>query len=114
MTIIFGLVEYKNAAAGLHVQSVSYGESASTAEAVDEEGNIEQVDHHSKKKTIHIEGNVTDGADMSVFTVGGMLTVAGDTYKIDSVTVKEAVNGHKTASISGSCPMKSATKPAAS
>ena len=50
MTIVFGLAKYKNAVAGLRIQSVTYGETASTAEAVDEDGNIEQTDVHSKKR----------------------------------------------------------------
>ena len=108
MSIVFGLAKYKGVAAGLRVQSVTYGESASTAEAVDEDGNIEQTDVHSKKKTIQIEANVTDEANMGAITVGGELVVNGDTYKIDNVSIKEANNAHKTVSISGSCPIKSA------
>ena len=108
MTIVFGLAKYKNAVAGLRIQSVTYGESASTAEAVDEDGNIEQTDVHSKKKTIQIEANVTDTANMAAITVGGELVVDGDNYKIDNVSIKEINNAHKTVSISGSCPIKSA------
>ena len=114
MTIVFGLAKYKNAVAGLRIQSVTYGETASTAEAVDEDGNIEQTDVHSKKKTIQIEANIVEGADLSAITVGGELTAAGEAYKIDNVSIKEANNAHGTASISGSCPIKSAATPAAS
>ena len=114
MGIVFGLATYKNAVAGLRIQSVNYGEAASTAEAVDEDGNIEQTDVHSKKKTIQIEANIVEGADLSAITVGGELTAASEVYKIDNVSIKEANNAHKTASISGSCPIKSAATPAAS
>ena len=86
MTIVFGLAKYKNAVAGLRIQSVTYGETASSAEAVDEDGNIEQTDVHSKKKTIQIEANIVEGADLSAITVGGELTAAGDVYKIDNVS----------------------------
>ena len=101
--IVFGLATYKNAVAGLHLQTVNYGESASSAEATDEDGYIEQIDVYAKKRTIQCDGNVTVDADLSV---GGSLTVDGKTYQIDSVSIREAVNGHKTASISGSAPME--------
>ena len=104
MGIVFGLASYKGAVTGLHLQRVTYGESASTAEALDEGGNIEQTDVYGKKKTIQCEGNVTDGSGLAV-TVGGTLTVGADTFTIDNVSITENVNGHKTASISGSAPM---------
>ena len=40
MGIVFGLASYKGAVSGLRLQRVTYGENASTAEALDEEGNI--------------------------------------------------------------------------
>ena len=104
--IVFGLAEYKNAFAGLHLQDVTYGESATTVEGVDEDGNIEQVDVYAKKRTIQCEGNVVGDSDLSGLVVGADLTVAGNTYKIDSVSIKETVNGHKTATISGSAPIQ--------
>lgn len=110
MAVTFGLASFKNQVAGLHLQTVTYGETASTAEAIDEDGNIEQVDVYAKKRTIQCEGNVVDDPNsntdsLSALTVGGDLTVDGNTYKIDSVSIKESVNGHKTASISGSAPI---------
>ena len=104
--IVFGLATYKNAVAGLHLQTVNYGESASSAEATDEDGYIEQIDVYAKKRTIQCDGNVTVDADLSALTVGGSLTVDGKTYQIDSVSIREAANGHKPASISGSAPME--------
>lgn len=104
MAVIFGLASFKNQVAGLHLQTVTYGETASTAEAIDEDGNIEQVDVYAKKRTIQCEGNVVDGSTLGL-SVGGDLTVGGNIYKIDSVSIKESVNGHKTATISGSAPM---------
>lgn len=108
MSIVFGLASWKSAVTGLRLQRVTYGEAASTAEALDEDGNIEQTDVYGKKKTIQCEGNVVADGDISALTVGGTLTVGGVTYTIDSVTVTESVNGHKTASINGSAPMKAA------
>lgn len=108
MSIVFGLASWKSAVTGLRLQRVTYGEAASTAEALDEDGNIEQTDVYGKKKTIQCEGNVVADGDISALTVGGTLTVGGVTYTIDSVTVTESVNGHKTASINGSAPMTAA------
>lgn len=107
MGIVFGLASYKGAVTGLRLQRVTYGESASTAEALDEDGNIEQTDVYGKKKTIQCEGNVVDGSSFAL-TVGAKLTVGGDNFTIDNVSITENVNGHKTASISGSAPMTSA------
>lgn len=106
MSITFGLASFKKAVAGLHLQTVTYGETASTAEAIDEDGNIEQIDMYGKKRTIQCEGNVVAEGDISALTVGAELTIGGKKYTIDSVSVKEGVNGHKTASISGSAPME--------
>ena len=107
MGIVFGLSSYKGAVAGLHLQRVTYGESASTQDAIGEDGNIEQTDVYGKKKTIQCEGNVVEGGTFAL-TVGGTLTVGGDNFKIENVNITENVNGHKTASISGSAPMTSA------
>ena len=109
--IVFGLAEYKNAFAGLHLQDVTYGESATTVEGVDEDGNIEQVDVHSKKRTINFNGNVVKGADLSALTVGGSLTVNNITYKIDSIQVKHSNTGHATCTGSGSAPMPASSAP---
>ncbi|WP_288611597.1 hypothetical protein [uncultured Victivallis sp.] len=108
MSIVFGLASFKNAVAGLHLQTVTYGETASSAEAIDEDGNIEQIDMYGKKRTIQCEGNVVAEGDISALTVGGELTIGGKKYTIDNVSVREGVNGHKTASINGSAPMEAA------
>ena len=105
MSIVFGLASYKGAVTGLHLQRVTYGESASTTEALDEDGNIEQTDVYGKKRTIQCEGNVVSGTTALGVTVGGTITVGGNTFTIDNVSITESVNGHKTASISGSAPM---------
>ena len=104
MGIVFGLASYKGAVTGLHLQRVTYSETASTQDAIGEDGNIEQTDVYGKKKTIQCEGNVVDGSGFAL-TVGAKLTVGGDNFTIDNVSITENVNGHKTASISGSAPM---------
>ena len=109
MSIVFGLAAYKGAVTGLRLQRVTYGETASTAEAMDEDGNIEQTDVYGKKKTLQCEGNVIEGNDFGNVKVGAELTVKGETFKIDNVSITESVNGHKTASISASAPIKEKT-----
>ena len=103
--IVFGFATYKGAVAGLRLQSVTYGETCSSVEAPDEDGNIEQIDVYAKKRTIQCEGNVLKDGDLSALTVGAELTVDGNTFIIDSVTIRESVNEHKTCSISGSAPI---------
>ena len=103
--IVFGLATYKGAVTGLRLQNVQYGETASTAEAINEDGNIEQIDVYAKKRTIQADGNVVSGGDISALTVGGAVTIGGVDYKIDKVDIKESVNGHKTCSFSGSAPI---------
>ena len=100
MSIVFGLASFKNAVAGLHLQSVTYSETASSAEAIDEDGNIEQIDMYGKKRTIQCEGNVVAEGDISALTVGGELTIGGKKYTIDNVSVRTG--------ISGSAPMEPA------
>ena len=69
-SIVFGLATYIGSVAGVHVQAVSYTETASPAEATAEDGNIEQIDYYAKKKTIQCQGNVT--ADNAfALSVGG-------------------------------------------
>ena len=107
MSIVFGLAKFKEAVTGLHLQSVTHGETASSAEAIDEDGNIEQIDMYGKKRTIQCEGNVVSPESLTALTVGGKLTIDSKEYTIDNVSIKESVNGHKTVSISGSAPMDS-------
>ena len=108
MGVVFGLAKYKGVAAGVSLQRVVYGETGQSAEAIGEDGNIEQTNIYGKKRTIQCEGNVQDG-NAAAFTVGGTLTVDGHTFTIDNVSITESVNGHKTISISGSAPMAAAT-----
>lgn len=102
--IVFGLLKYQGVVAGVHLQSVTYGETCSTAEAMAENGSIEQIDVYGRKRTIQCQGNVTKANEFNL-TVGAELKVGDDVYTIDSISITETVNGHKTAQISGSAPM---------
>ena len=104
--VVFGLATYKGIVTGLRLQRVSYGETASTAESIDEDGNVEQIDYYGKKKTLQCEGNVVKNGDFTNVKVGADLIVNGENFTIDNLNITESVNGHKTASISASAPIK--------
>ncbi|MBP5532153.1 MAG: hypothetical protein J6Y54_09035 [Lentisphaeria bacterium] len=105
--IKFGLCEYKGAVAGLRLQSFSTDEDASEAEAMDEDGNIEQTDVYGKKETAQGEGNIIVGSDLSALTVGGTITVDSKVYRLTKVSKKHAVNQHATCSFTGVRPLTS-------
>lgn len=106
--IVLGLATYKGAIAALELQDVTYGESGSTIEPLNEDGNVNNVGTYGAKVTIQANGNVKSGSDLSALTFGATLTVDSIAYKITDVQIKESVTGAKTCSISGSAP-----KPAA-
>ena len=63
---VIGLVTYKGAVAGLEIQDVTYGESGSTIAPLTEDGRIDRISIYGKKKTIAVNGNVKEGADMGI------------------------------------------------
>lgn len=104
MGVVFGLATYKGAVTGLHLQTVTVQQTASTAEAINEDGDIEQIDIYGAKKQLQAEGNVVSGGDISALVVGGTLTVESVAYKIESVSIRETVTGHKTVTVSAVAP----------
>ena len=102
-TINFGTAAYKNAVTGLIITSIKFGSSAQAAEAMDEEGNIIQVDMYGKKQTVNIEGTVS--GDLSGLVAGATLTINSVTYKIESAEVTSTNTGHTSASITASAPI---------
>ena len=107
-TINFGTATYKNAVAGLIITSIKFGSNAQSAEAMDEEGNIIQVDMYGRKQTVQIEGTVSSGTTLAL-VAGGDLTISDITYKIESVEVTNTNNGHTSASITASAPIEAAS-----
>ena len=99
----FGLVTCSGVLTGCYVQDVSWGDTCSTAEAMDEEGNIVQIDVYGKKRTF--TANATVNGEVSIKS-GDKLTVDGKEYTITSATFKEAANAHKTFSVSGTAPFE--------
>ncbi len=96
---------FPGAVAGLHLTSVQYGETCSTAEAVDEDGNVEQVDVYAKKRTVSGQGNIVSGGSLAALTVGGTLEIGGQSYLITSAGKAYGPNQHATVNFSGEAPM---------
>ena len=107
-TINFGTAAFKGAVTGLIITSIKFGSNAQAAEAMDEEGNIIQVDMYGKKQTVNIEGTVSSGTSVAL-VAGAELTVGGTTYKIESVEVTSTNTGHTNASITASAPVPAAS-----
>ena len=107
-TINFGTAAFKGAVTGLIITSIKFGSNAQAAEAMDEEGNIIQVDMYGKKQTVNIEGTVSSGTSVAL-VAGAELTVGGTTYKIESVEVTSTNTGHTNASITASAPIPAAS-----
>ena len=105
MAIVFGLAEYKGAIAGVHLQTVNYSEQGSTAEAINEDGDVEQIDVYGAKRQIQAEGNVVENGDLSALTVGASLTVDSVEYKITDISIRTSVTGDQTISVSGVAPL---------
>ena len=103
-TINFGTAAYQGAVSGLIITSIKFGSNAQAAEAMDEEGNIIQVDMYGKKQTVNIEGTVSSGTTLAL-AAGADLTIGGVTYKIESVEVTSTNTGHTNASITASAPV---------
>ena len=104
-TINFGTAAFKGAVSGLIITSIKFGSNAQAAEAMDEEGNIIQVDMYGKKQTVQIEGTVSGGTSLAGLVVGADLTIDSITYKIESVEVTSTNTGHTNASITASAPI---------
>lgn len=101
-SITFGTASYKGAVSGLIITSIKFGENAQSAEAMDEDGTIIQIDMYGKKKTLQIEGTVSGGS--LALVAGADLTIDSVAYKIESVEVTQTNTGHQSASITASAP----------
>ena len=107
-TINFGTAAFKGAVTGLIITSIKFGSNAQSAEAMDEDGNIIQVDMYGKKQTVNIEGTVSSGTTLAL-VAGADLTIDSVTYKIESVEVTSTNTGHTNASITASAPIEAAS-----
>lgn len=103
----FGLLEFKGQVAGVTIQQLVFGETASEAEALNEDGDIEQIDQYGRKRTVQGDGNLKAGSEFKL-EAGATLTVNGVTYKLNSVTQTRTNTGHIKVSFSGSAPWNQA------
>ena len=103
-TINFGTAAFNGSVTGLIITSIKQGSTAQAAEAMDESGNIIQVDMYGKKYTLQIEGTVSGGTTLGL-VAGGTLTIGSNTYTIESVEVTSTNTGHTSASITASAPV---------
>ena len=101
MSIQFGVTA---GGTGLKFQSATEGTSGSTAEAMDETGNIIQTDVYAKKKTFQGEALVEAGHTQTI-QVGATFTYNGTEYTVDRADYTTTNTGHKKVSISGSAPL---------
>ena len=105
MGVDFGLAEYKGALAGVYLQNVSVQQTSSQAEALNEDGDIEQIDIYGAKEQLQAEGTVITGGTISALAVGATLNVNGVDYKIENISIRNSVTGHKTITVSAVRPI---------
>lgn len=98
--IKFGTAEYKGKWAGLVITSIKKDANSQKASAMDEEGNVIQINRYGKEESVQIEANVK--GDISALVVGAELTVDEKAYGIDTVSTTRTNTGHHTASITAS------------
>ncbi len=103
MAIKFGLATYKGIVAGLEIQTISIDDVCSEAEAMDEDGNITQIDQYGFKTTISGTGNIKSDVTLAL-SVGGTLTVDGKTFTINSVSKSISNTGHHSCNFAGTAP----------
>lgn len=108
----FGLVEYKDKVAGVTLENIKLGKAGQTAELMDEEGNITQIDVFGKKRTLQADGSVKTPASASALAVGATLTVDEIPYKISQIEETRSHTGHHKMSVSASAPEPVAAPPA--
>lgn len=75
--------------AGLCVNSLSFNDTASVAEALDEHGRCTDLAAYSKRTTVSITG-VLDSAKGELAKAGNKITISGKDYIIDSVNKNES------------------------
>ena len=105
----FGLLKYKGQVAGVEIQQFTFNNTSSEVEALDENGDISQIDQYGRKRTIQGDGNLKSENDMKL-EPGATLTVDGITYKLNFVTKTVSNTGVVKISFSGSAPWNADTQ----
>ena len=99
----FGLLKYKGQVAGVEIQQLTFNNTSSEVESLNEDGDIMQIDQYGRKRTIQGDGNLKSETDMKL-EPGAELTVDGITYKLNSVTKTVSNTGVVKISFAGSAP----------
>lgn len=110
MSITFGTVAYKDKVTGVYITSIKKDQIGSSVDAMNEGGEVVQIDRYGKKLTIQVDGTVKD--DITVLKIGAKLTIDGTEYTIDTVSTTQTNTGHYTLSLTASAPWPLETNPA--
>lgn len=92
----FGIISSSTGVTGIVIQSIQKGSSLETANAMDEHGNITDINGYGKKVTVNIKGLLNGGSSIDA---GSAITVGTDTYIITSAQVSESNTGYVEADI---------------
>ena len=93
----FGIVTTSSGVTSIVIQSIQIGNSVETANAMDENGNITDINGYGKKNSVTIKG-LLDGT--VAVAAGDIITVGSDSYIITSVQISESNTGYAEADIS--------------
>ena len=110
MSITFGTVAYKDKVTGVYITSIRKDQTGSSVDAMNEGGEVVQIDRYGKKLTIQVDGTVKD--DITALKIGAELTIDGTKYTIDTVSTTQTNTGHYTLSLTASAPWPLETDPA--
>ena len=109
MAITFGTIAYKDKVTGVYISSIKKDQTGSSVDAMNEAGEVVQIDRYGKKLTIQVDGTVKD---ISTLKIGAKLTIDGTEYIIDTVSTTQTNTGHYTLSLTASAPWPLETAPA--
>jgi hypothetical protein len=87
----FGIItSVEGLTAGVVVESLSYSESAETAEARNETGAVTDLASYSRSTTLSISGLLDESEGVTLAKAGNKLTLDGKEYLIESVDKNES------------------------
>lgn len=87
----FGIITTSAGVSSIVIQSLQIGSSVETAQAMDELGNITDINGYGAKKSVTIKGLV-DGSVSA--DAGDIITVGSDSYIITSFQKSESNTGY--------------------
>jgi len=102
-TYLFGTVAYRGQVAGVEILSVTKNKTSEQARAENSAGYIEQVNQHAFMKSVTMEGLVKQSIEN--MECGGVLTIDGIPYSIDSISETKSSADYWRVSITASAPV---------